>query len=61
MVKESFEPILLRKKKKKKKNQTGFSLFKNIFLRNRSLSNARSIYRKNAKLEREIYIQLKID
>ena len=34
-VKELFEPIVLRKK------ATGFALFKSIFLRNRSLNNAR--------------------
>ena len=37
-VKEFFEPLILQKQTKNKKGQV-FALFKNIFLRNRSLSN----------------------
>ena len=42
-VKELYEPIVLQKKKKKKKKKRRrvFALFESIFLRNRSLSNAR--------------------
>ena len=38
------------------KKAMGFALFKNTFLRNQSLSNARRFYGKNAKLGRKIGI-----
>ena len=53
--------MLLKKKKKKPTGFCSFYCFRSIFLRNRSLSNARLFYGKNAKLGREIFIQLKID
>ena len=53
-VKELFEPVVLQKKKKKKRRV--FALFKSIFLRNRSLSNARYFYGKNANLGRKLCI-----
>ena len=44
-VKELFEPIALEKKRRRV-----FALFKSIFLRNRSLSNARRFYSKKRKI-----------
>ena len=38
----------------KKKTGQSFAIFKNIFLRNRSLSNARWLYAKIQKLEGEL-------
>ena len=56
-VKELFEPIVLRKK-----GDGFFALFKSIFLRNRSLSNASEFeVKKTSKLGREICFLLKID
>ena len=51
-VKELFEPTVLRKKKKekKKKKRRVFTLFKSIFLRNWSLSNARWFCDKKRKI-----------
>ena len=46
-VKELFEPTVLRKKRR-----WLFALFKSIFLRNRSLSNARWFYDKKCKIEK---------
>ena len=56
-VKELFEPIALREKRR----QVFCSFLKAFFLRNRSLSNAKWFYGKNAKLGKEICIYLKID
>ena len=46
-VKELFEPIVLRKKRRRV-----FALFKSIFLRNRSSSNARWFYTKKVQIEK---------
>ena len=51
-VKELFGPIVLPKK------VTSFALFKSIFLRNRSLSNARWFYSKKHKIWFKGYLYL---
>ena len=55
-VKELFDPLVLRRK-----GDGCLLLFWNIYLRNRSLSNARWFCAKNLKLGRWISNQLKVD